>query len=266
MNTDGHEWMRPALRWMGVRCGRVGWLALLVIGTGVLTARDAKTHPLVWNATTVTHQAKPGEEAVDMVFAVTNKSDARVEIVDLQPSCGCTLAEMPARPWVLEPGARGSFRATVDFKGKEGVFTKTIQVLSRPGPQVLTLRVEIPDTEATRRRRNQVLAQVDRQAVFRGECAACHVTPTVGKLGGELFAAACGICHLAPHRASMVPDLAIAREPRSEAWWRQWISEGKDGTLMPGFAAAHGGPLTPAQIESLIAYALKHLPTQPGAN
>ncbi len=249
--------------------GRIRWvgrLAMFVAGVTTAPAREAKTHPLVWEATTVTHQAKAGEEAVDMVFAVTNRSDARVEILDLQPSCGCTLAEMPARPWVLEPGARGSFRATVDFKGKEGVFTKTIQAISRPGPQVLTLRVEIPDTEETRRRRNQMLAQVDRQAVFRGDCAACHATPTVGKLGGELFIAACGICHTAPHRASMVPDLAIAREPRSEAWWRQWISEGKAGTLMPGFAAAHGGPLTPEQIESLIAYALKHLPTQPGAN
>jgi mono/diheme cytochrome c family protein len=244
----------------------LAWGAWLLGGAAVVAASDGKTHPLVWEATTVTHQAKAGEEAVDMVFAVTNKSDGRVEILDLQPSCGCTLAEMPARPWVLEPGARGTFRATVDFKGKEGVFTKTIQAVSRPGTQILTLRVEIPDTEETRRRRNQMLAQVDRQAVFRGDCAACHVTPTVGKFGGELFMAACGICHTAPHRASMVPDLGIAREPRSEAWWRKWITEGKAGTLMPGFAAAHGGPLTPEQIESLIAYALKHLPTQAAAH
>jgi mono/diheme cytochrome c family protein len=107
---------------------------------------------------------------------------------------------------------------------------------------------------------------MDRQAVFRNDCASCHVAPTVGKQGAELFQAACAICHSAAHRAGMVPDLGIAREPRDAAYWRKWIREGKVGTLMPGFAVAHGGPLTEEQIESLIAFAMKSLPAQPGSN
>ena len=223
-------------------------------------------HPLQWDAMEVTHVARPGEEAADMVFAVTNGSAREVEIQDLRPSCGCTVAEMPRTPWILAAGGRGSFRATVDFKGKSGVFTKTIRVVSTAGAQVLTLRVEIPDTEASRRARNLQLAQADRQAVFRGDCAACHAVPAAGKRGAELFQAACGICHAAEHRASVVPDLAVAREPRDEAYWRRWITEGREQSLMPAFAAERGGPLTPEQIESLIAYALAHLPRRPAGN
>jgi mono/diheme cytochrome c family protein len=228
-------------------------------------AEQRTVHPLVWDALEVTHVAKPGDEAADFAFAVTNKSDKRVEIQELRPSCGCTVAEMPSQPWVLEPGARGSFRATADFKGKFGVFTKSIHVVSNFGTQMLTVRVEIPDTEESRRKRNQEMAQLDRQAVFRGDCAACHVAPTVGKAGGELFQVACGICHTAAHRASMVPDLAIAREPRDEAYWRKWISEGKEQSLMPGFSAARGGPLTEPQIDSLVEYLAKNFAAKPSA-
>lgn len=223
-------------------------------------------HPLAWDAMEKTFEAKPGEDVAEFSFSVQNKSERAVEIRELQPSCGCTVPEMPQTPWVLEPGANGSFRATVDFKGKQGQFSKTIHVVSSAGAQLLTLRVNIPDTEEARRARNQQLAAMDRQAVFRNDCASCHVTPAVGKTGAELFQTACAICHVSAHRASMVPDLAVAREPRDAAYWRKWIGEGKVGTLMPAFAHEHGGPLTAAQVESLIAFALKNLPTQPAGN
>ena len=38
-----------------------------------------------------------------------------VEILELRPSCGCTVAEMPKTPWVLAPGEKSSFRAIADF-------------------------------------------------------------------------------------------------------------------------------------------------------
>lgn len=253
-------------------CSHLRFFAALVIVTGRLFAADpaptagAVPHPLVWETMEKAIDAKPGDEAAEFVFAVTNKSEKPVEILDLRPSCGCTVAEMPRSPWVLAPGEKGTFSAVAEFQGKHGVFTKTVHVVSTAGTQMLTLKVNIPDTEESRRARNQLLASADRQAVFRGDCAACHVTPTVGKMGGELFQSACGICHTAAHRAGMVPDLAMAREPRDEAYWRRWITEGKERTLMPAFAERHGGPLTAAQIESLIAFALKNFPTGAGAH
>src|SRR5207249_541916 len=95
-------------------------------------------------------------------------------------------------------------------------------------------------------------------------CYACHVEPIGGKQGAPLFLAACAICHEAEPRATMVPDLAVARGHRDADFWRKWISEGKDKTLMPAFADEKGGPLGDAQIESLVQYALSHFPTDPG--
>ena len=86
------------------------------------------------------------------------------------------------------------------------------------------------------RAQNQKVAAANRQMVFQGECASCHAAPTKDKYAGELFQSACGVCHTAPNRAKMVPDLLVARSQRDEAFWRKWISEGKEGTLMPAFA------------------------------
>lgn len=217
---------------------------------------------LVWDAMEKSIEAKPGDESADFVFSVTNKSENAVEIVNVRPSCGCTVAELPEQPWILAPGASGAFRAKVDFQGKIGKFTKTIYVTSTLGTQMLSVVMNVPDSEESRRARNQQLATADRQAVFRGDCASCHVAPTIGKSGGELFQAACGICHTAEHRASMVPDLAVARVPRDAEYWRTWISDGKERSLMPAFAERHGGPLNAAQIESLIAFMLEKYPAE----
>jgi mono/diheme cytochrome c family protein len=186
-----------------------------------------------------------------------------VEIVQVRPSCGCTTADVPRAPWVLAPGERGSFRATVDFTGKQGKLFKAIYVNSAAGTQVLHVVVNIPESDPAERKRNQELAMANRQRVFSGDCAACHRDPIGPKTGAELFQTACGICHLAPQRAAMVADLLTAREPRDAAWWRRWISDGKDGTLMPAFAQKNGGPLTDQQIDSLVEFALSTLPTQP---
>jgi mono/diheme cytochrome c family protein len=94
----------------------------------------------------------------------------------------------------------------------------------------------------------------DRQAVFKNDCAQCHVTPTVAKMGKELYQAGCAICHDAEHRATMVPDLHVPKVPTSPAYWTQWVTEGKAGSLMPAFAQEHGGPLNKEQIASLVNY------------
>ena len=78
-----------------------------------------------------------------------------------------------------------------------------------------------------------------------------------------LFNAACSICHEADPRATMVPDLNVAREKRDAAYWRKWIAEGKEQTLMPAFHEKHGGPLSETQVESLVTFVLKNFPTEP---
>lgn len=242
---------------------------LALLGVGLICLAQANpsaggaAHPLVWDSVDKVVEAKPGEETALFVFSVHNTAEQPVEIKEVRPSCGCTVAEVPASPWILPAGGRGSFQAVIDFRGKHGSLSRAIQVFSAPGQQSLGITVKIPDSPEAERLRNQQLALVDRQAIFRDDCASCHAAPTVGKTGEALFQTACGICHLSPRRAAMVPDLLTAREPRDEAYWRKWITEGREKTLMPAFAEAHGGPLSPAQIESLIVYALGHLPSAP---
>src|SRR6185295_2943645 len=111
---------------------------------------------------------------------------------------------------------------------------------------------------------NQMAAAADRQAVFKGDCAKCHVEPAIGKMSAELYLAACGICHdpVGPHpRAQMVPNLKALNHPTDYAYWKQWIENGKTNSLMPAFSEANGGPLTAAQIESLAKMLSQKLPT-----
>jgi hypothetical protein len=223
-------------------------------------------NPLVWDAMEKTIEAKRGETTADFQFSVTNNGDRPVQIFEIRTSCGCTVAEMPNTPWLLEPGAKGSFRATVDIRGRHGRFAKSMLVVSNAGPQVLGVIVQIPEAPVLSRSENQELALGDRQAVFHGACYSCHVEPIGGKKGAPLFQAACSICHEAEPRATMVPDLMMPREKRDADYWRKWIREGRDKTLMPGFAESLGGPLGDDQIESLVEFALKHFPTEPAKN
>jgi len=111
------------------------------------------------------------------------------------------------------------------------------------------------------RTRIQQMVAIDRQAVFKGDCAKCHAEPTVGKMGHELYVAGCGICHDAEHRAAMVPDLRALKHPTNAEHWRQWITASKPGSLMPAFSQAHDGPLNDEQIASLVNYLTNAMPS-----
>jgi mono/diheme cytochrome c family protein len=226
-------------------------------------APEQPAHPLVWDSLAKTIEAEPGEGVADFSFTVTNASSQPVTIDQLRPTCGCTVAEMPSSPWVIAPGATESFAGTIDFRGKEGTVTKSIFVNSSAGTQRLELTVKIPTLTPEQRTENQRIAQKNRQAIFSGDCAKCHLEPAKGRSGAELFTAACGVCHFSPSRSTVVPDLLTARLPRDAAFWRKWITEGKEGTLMPAWSQTKGGPLSDEQIESLVKWALETLPTQP---
>ena len=58
------------------------------------------------------------------------------------------------------------------------------------------------------------------QAIFHGDCAACHSTRGQNAYGENLYAADCGICHESAHRASAVPDLHALKQPTDFAYWK----------------------------------------------
>jgi cytochrome c553 len=225
---------------------------------------------LVWDSELKEATVKSGEPAAQFVFNFTNVSSGDVAINHVQTSCGCTVAQLPSLPWKIAAGTNAQIPVTMNLAGKGGVTFKTVTVNTDKGWKMLTVKATILPPAATamtmdERKRNQELVKADRQAVFKGDCARCHVEPAIGKMSKDLFAAACGVCHEAEHRATMVPDLhALPHETNAE-FWKVWIAHGKVGSLMPAFAQTDGGPLSDQQIASLVDYLVKAIPSKPGA-
>jgi len=221
-------------------------------------APPATTTGLVWDALIKEITPKEGELDIPFTFAVTNRGNTRITIERIDASCGCTYAELPSEPWHLEPGQGGVIKAEFDARNKYGTLTKTLLVFTSVGPKTLTVKVNLPTPppgaarDNTERVTNLMEASKNRQAIFQGKCVTCHVTPTVGKVGRELYLTACGICHDAEHRASMVPDLKKLKYGTPRTYWDHWTRHGKPNSLMPAFEQKQGGPLTDAQINSLV--------------
>jgi len=206
---------------------------------------------------------------------ITNSAPAPVTIVSVHPTCGCTTAKLPPMPWTLAPGAHGQIHLVVNVQGRIGTLFKTVNVTTDKGYLTLMMRINmlppaIPTISEAERARDLAVAKIDRQAVFRNDCAKCHVRNVAGKYGQALYDSVCAICHNAAQRASFVPDLHTLKTPANEQFWQSWIASGKPGTLMPAFAAGQGGPLNDVQVASLAAF-LDHtipsaVPPAPPAN
>jgi cytochrome c553 len=219
---------------------------------------------LAWDATLKHYDAQRGETNVILVFNVTNISSSEVSIKAVRPSCGCTIAKMPTLPWRLAPNDHGQLKIDVDLRGRQGLLTKTIDVDTSAGTNVITVDVKLPELDP--REKNRLVAFADRQAVFKGDCARCHLAPAAGKTGKELFKAICAICHEAEHRAEMVPDLAALKKPTDKAFWIQTLRIGKPGTFMPAFSKPFGGPLNDDAMASLVTYLMDRFPPASAAD
>ena len=220
---------------------------------------------LTWDSDVKEYNAKLGDTVAPTTYFLTNASSVEAVINSVVTSCGCTTAHLPPMPWILAPGADGKIDISMNLAGKSGTVIKTITVNSTAGPKMLQFRVTIPDPQMERSA-NMQLALADRQAVFKGNCASCHVAPGEGKKGAELYTAVCGMCHDGANRASVVPDLHHLPHPTSRDHWRAWIIGGKPGSMMPAFEKAQGGPLTADQIDSLVEHLAQTIPSIDATN
>jgi mono/diheme cytochrome c family protein len=226
---------------------------------------------LAWDGLTKETNAAADAGNASFVFSFTNVSAGNVVILNVRTSCGCTTAQLPPLPWIIPAGTNGQIGAIVNFAGKSGTLLKTMTVTSDKGFQSLMLKITIlPSVVSTQseadRARALEMAKADRQAVFRGDCATCHVKPGEGKYGKPLYDAVCAICHESKTRASMVPDLHNIKTPTNVDFWQTWTAHGKAGSLMPAFSTADGGPLSDMQIASIAGYLNATIPSQVPAN
>jgi mono/diheme cytochrome c family protein len=223
---------------------------------------------LAWDRERKQSKVPLGTATTAFTFNVTNIAAEVIIVTKVHTSCGCTLAKLPPVPWTLAPGATGAIEVTMTLAGKRGVLLKNLTVETDRGFKVLEVLTDIQEPAAgtmneADRARNLQIAAADRQAVFKGDCAACHAAPAVAKMGEPLYQAACVICHETDHRAASVPDLRNLGKPTTTDYWRAWITTSAEGKLMPAFGLDHGGILTKEQIDSLVDYLAHAIPSTP---
>ncbi|WP_404423365.1 c-type cytochrome [Nibricoccus sp. IMCC34717] len=226
----------------------------------VLCAAPALVAELVWSPTAPKLEAEADAREVRGRIQISNTYDSPLAITAVRASCGCTSVQLPSlpdRPLILAPNEAVEVALTVDLTHKAGAFAKSLFFETDRG--LVEIRIEVSrkpgptDAHDEIRARNMQLAQADRQAVFKGDCARCHSpAPTVTE-GRLLYGQACGICHESPNRAASVPLLRTVLT-QERGYWEPWIRDGKQGTMMPAFAKASGGPLSDEQIEALLRF------------
>ena len=239
--------------------------------TPVPTASPQNLTALAWDSEFKELSTKLGDATAQFTFWFTNTSSEELTIKSVRASCGCTTAKVPALPWKIIPGASNPIEVSVDLRGKQGAISKALTVDTTAGTKSLTFKINIPNAPAAAeaaqpsapsaqldpdRARGMDLALKDRQVVFKdAQCATCHADPAQGQTDGEqLYSAVCANCHDSPQRAELVTNLRTLKNETDVDYWKQWISNGRDGSMMPAFSRSEGGPLNEQQIDALAAY------------
>jgi len=181
---------------------------------------------------------KEGEKAVGFL-RVRNAGTYMANIVSVETSCGCSVAEPEQR--LLAPGAFTRIKIVVDTFAKQGEAIKRVTLTDDAGHRssaTVSLHVQPnPHLDGTSR------------SIFQGKCAACHYEPAIGKVSGpDIYQAVCAMCHGAGREGVAGPSLQHHHDADALA---AVIANGVGSQHMPGFAVKNGGPLTFEQISAL---------------
>jgi hypothetical protein len=132
-------------------------LGLALGGLGLAAARGAPAEAgldlvpatvLAFDASLKESTAQLGQTNAFFTFWVTNVCETNVLILDVVSSCGCTVAQLPSKPWVLPPGDSGPIKVTLDLRGRYGTVFKGLHITSSAGIKALVLRVNVPEPKA----------------------------------------------------------------------------------------------------------------------
>ena len=73
-------------------------------------------------------------------FRFKNIGKTDLLIMDVKPSCGCTIADFPKQPF--KPGEEGVVTAEFNSAGKLGLFSKGVEIFSTTIPASHIVRIE----------------------------------------------------------------------------------------------------------------------------
>lgn len=109
----------------------------LAMGTGVIFADQAEqSGPAAVALETIKDFGVVNKgQRVTHEFQIRNAGEAELEITEVRPSCGCTVAEFDKN---IAPGQTGKIKATVDTRNFKGGIAKSIRVFTNDAdnPQI----------------------------------------------------------------------------------------------------------------------------------
>jgi len=214
----------------------------------------------------------PNDRAVEHVFKVTNAGTKPLVITRVSTSCGCTAAMMESS--VVDPGKTGRLRVSFNPRGQHQVVSRTVTIHSNdpesPALQIkITAEVAAPGEERKAPGPPQRAHPPEAKLEFKSGCLKCHGPASATQRGPKLYASACGACHgavgggVSIAREMIGPPLRlVSTTVKTPAGMTQVISSGTGNPRMPGFGKAYGGPLSDAQVASLVEYIIKGFPAR----
>lgn len=194
------------------------------------------------------------DDKASYTFYLYNLGGKRLNIQRVETSCGCTAAEV--NPKSLGPGEVAALDVVLNTSLKLGAVKKRITVFS-DDPKTPRLNLYLTATVLPQMKGHANIAVKDPLVLFHGECATCHVQKGKGKSGKALFQADCGMCHGLNAEGGVAPGLLkVSFEDKDvAAHARRVIAQGAlHNPEMPPFSKAKGGPLSDADIDSLMTF------------
>jgi cytochrome c5 len=192
-----------------------------------------------------------------ITWAFHNDGTAPLEIIAMNPSCGCTMGV--ADPKTVPPGGSGALAVSYDPSGQSGDVRKSLTVVTNDPVHpntILTIRAKVIADEPAPQPGGH--PRFTGQSLLMGTCAGCHAAPAQGKTGGPLWDAVCAMCH-----GKTGEGLGAFVLSHDDAALTQAITYGTVNPKMPGFSTLMGGPLDDAQVASLAALLRQRAPTPP---
>lgn len=197
----------------------------------------------------------------ETTFLIFNVGGKHLRIQNVETSCGCTVASISKK--VLRPGGFTKINIKLDTALKIGPIRKKVTLFSndpkRPELALFVTGTVKPKPMATHD--SITINPQDRLALFKGDCATCHVDAGKGKTGKPLFLSDCAMCHGSNAQGNQHagPSL-LTFNSETEAVKTHLFDRIANGSphspQMPPFSKKQGGPLSEDEIHSLVQFLL----------
>lgn len=222
---------------------------------GVEEKPDSTPGPMIkFDRTTHDLGKMNSDERREFAWEFSNVGNMPLEVLKVRTSCGCTATFLEETR--IPPGGNGRIDIVFDASGISGSVRKTITVSTNDVAgryTILTLLAEVTLVEEEAEERDGHPRTAGR-SLFSSDCASCHAAPAAGKTGNELYAAICAMCHGPEGTGGIAPSLRPAGylASRSSEDIEMTIAYGTADPHMPGYIEMMGGPLSQAQVNSLL--------------